>query len=133
MGLSMTHQVYFNKNGRPEKVLVSGSFLDIHSSLFHKQITHKNSVICLPQELDDVSVYTILDYLHGFQLQIPPDDAIDDLYAVATYFKLIELKKKIVQRFCRKISRSQFNAIDDFVSKLPVPKFCPEGTLIGSI
>ncbi len=79
--------------------------------------------IALPSELDSTAVTSILDYLHGFQLQTPPDEAVDDLYAAASYFNLFDLKFQIVTAFHRKIDKSQFKAIDDYTRRLAAPKF----------
>lgn len=66
--------------------------LNIHSSLF-KEI--ETSTILLPTQLEPTALTSIVDYLHGFQLQNPPVGSIEDFYAAACYFRLEELKRRI--------------------------------------
>jgi len=123
--LILTHKLYYKNSmnlNKVTKTLVSGCLLEIHSPLFQHQICHNDSTICLPSELDPESITSILDYLHGFQLQMPPEDAADDLYAAAAYFRLYQLKFGIMRKFSVVISIGQFKAIDEFVSTLPTPK-----------
>jgi hypothetical protein len=131
----LQHKIFYKSpNGGVTSNFTNSNLLSIHSERFKKLFTSRNqtTIISLPGDLDSIGVTTIIDYLHGFQLQTPPRPSLlGDLYSCAFYFQIVDLVELMKRRFGS--NRLMFEKIESWVVRLPDPKFLQEGSELTSV
>jgi len=131
----LQHKIFYKSpNGGVTSNFTNSNLLSIHSERFKKLFTSRNqtTIISLPGDLDSIGVTTIIDYLHGFQLQTPPRPSLlGDLYSCAFYFQIVDLVELMKRRFGS--NRLMFEKIESWVVSLPDPTFLKEGSELTSV
>ena len=100
----------------------SGALLKIHSKRFRElQINDNHFNILLPDELDQSAVRSVVDFIHGFRIQMPPDHVFGLLYTAACYFEIPEFLASIDEHwFVRDERKIELRSL---AMKLHAPKF----------
>ena len=119
---------YRNQQDMLTQKYASGALLDIYCPMaFYGLYNSGAFTILLPVELDCESVDKILDYIHGEKLEFDGDAGFDDLYVTACYFQLdfikARIRQKVIQASNYQVNDKQFDNMEEFVSRLPLPVF----------
>jgi len=99
----------------------SGALLKIHSKRFRELQNDTHFNILLPDELDQSAVRSVVDFVHGFRIQMPPDHVFGLLYTAACYFEIPEFLAAIDEHwFVRNEKKIELRS---FAMGLHAPKF----------
>jgi len=96
----------------------NGALLSIHTRI--KPPTDKFN-ITLPDELDANAVKSVIDHIHGFRIQLPPENAFHLLFTAACYFEATDFLASIDKHWL--VRKKKKSGLKKYANRLMPPKF----------